>query len=205
MQFHRVYLHFCIGGKPDLEIVDCCDRMKLMQYNIIKVLDHLITVARMKAVGLHGKEYRVFLRAIRKWERLGDDLKISMIDPALTNSTPLFRKRRLDVAMTISELHQRQRRRILVNGKTIVGKSADDEMEAKRLNAVHSFLRRYSLSIRVDDSVLDSILQSGSSELAASVSGVLLAKRPISVKALLGYLYKPGGQRVASVVAKKKW
>mmetsp|Transcript_6000 Transcript_6000/g.14198 ORF Transcript_6000/g.14198 Transcript_6000/m.14198 type:complete len:585 (-) Transcript_6000:961-2715(-) len=171
----------------------------------LEVLDHLVTVARRKAVGLHGKEYRVFLRAIRKWERLCDDLKSSMIDPASTNSTPLFRKRRLDLAMTISELHQRQRRRILPDGSNVTGRRSIDEVEAKQENSVHSFLRRYSLSTRVDDSVLDSILQNGSSELAASASGALLVKRPISVKALLGYLYKPGGQRVGSVVTKKKW
>ncbi|CAJ1966532.1 unnamed protein product [Cylindrotheca closterium] len=170
----------------------------------LEVLDHLVTVARRKAVGLHGKEYRVFLRAIRKWERLGDDLKSSMIDPASTNATPLFRKRRLDVAMTISELHQRQRRRTLPDGNNITGRRPVDEVEAKRENAVHSFLRQYSLSTRVDDSFLDSILESGSTELSANSSGALLVKRPISVKALLGYLYKPGGQRVGSVVTKKK-
>ena len=168
------------------------------------MIDHLINVARKKVDGLHGEDYRVFLRAIRKWERLGDDLKSSMIDPA-SSSTPLFRKRRLDVAMTISELHQQQRRRILGDEKTIVETGPNDDVESKRLNSIHSFLRRYSLNTRVDDSVLDSILQIGSSELAASSSGGLLAKRPISVKALLGYLYRPGGQRVASVVTKTKW
>ena len=171
----------------------------------MKILEHLVTIARRKAVGIHGKEYQVFLRAIRKWERLGDDLKSSMIDPGSTNSTPLFRKRRLDVAMTISELHQRQRRRTLPKGSNVTGGHRIDIAEAKRENAVHSFLRQYSLSTRVDDSFLDSILESGSSELAASSSGALLVKRPISVKALLGYLYKPGGQRVGSVVTKKKW
>ncbi|KAL3926949.1 MAG: hypothetical protein SGBAC_013273 [Bacillariaceae sp.] len=170
----------------------------------LEVLDHLVTMAKKKAVGLRGKEYRVFRRAIRKWERLGDDLKSSMIDPASTNSTPLFRKRRLDVAMTISELHQRQRRRILADGSNVTAKRPIDESEAQREDFIHSFLRRYSLSTRVDESVLDSILQSGSSELAASSSGALLVKRPISLKALLGYLYKPGGQRVGSIATKKK-
>lgn len=168
-------------------------------------MDHLISVARRKAVGFYGNESRVFLRAIRKWERLGDDLKSSMIDPTTTNSTPLFRKRRLDVAMTISELHQRQRRRFVPDGSNVTSRYSIDEVQSKRENAVHSFLRRYSLSTPVEDSVLDSILQSRSSELAATSSGALLVKRPISVKALLGYLYKPGGQRVGSVATKKKW
>lgn len=169
------------------------------------MLDHLGAKARRKALRLRGEDYRVFLRAIRKWERLADDLKGNMIDPKSTNSTPLFRKRRLDVAMTISDLHQRQRRRIVADGSNPTGRVANDEKEDEKENSVYSFIRRYSLSTRVDDSVLDAMLPIGSSELVTSAIGVLMVKRPISVEALLGYLYKPGRQRVGSLLTKKKW
>lgn len=173
----------------------------------MKVLGRLLAISKEKVAEFQGKEYRVFLRAIRKWERFNEDLRSSMIDPVLTISNPLCRRRRLDVAMTTSELHQRRRRRILAWGGKAVGGDLNSlhEIDTKRENSVYSFLRRYSLGTRVDDNVLDAILQSGSSELSASSAGVLLVKRPLSIKALLGYLYKPGSQRVVSTSTKNKW
>ena len=47
-------------------------------------------------------------RAFRKWEFLKEDLESTMADPtasaAIAGSSPIFRKRRLDVALTMSEL-----------------------------------------------------------------------------------------------------
>lgn len=129
-----------------------------------------------------------------------------MIDPISTNSTPLFRKRRLDVSMTISEMHQRQRRR-LMPGKPQgdVDLTHDNELIATIETSVLSFLRRYSLGTRVDDRILDAMLQSGSTGAKGSIVGELLMRRPLTVEALLGYLYKPGSQRVGSIVTKNKW
>ena len=65
----------------------------------------------------HGTKRTRFRRAIRKWERLSQDLDFAMVDPSSSASTAGssgmgLRKRRLDVALTVSELHQRQRRRL---------------------------------------------------------------------------------------------
>ena len=52
-------------------------------------------------------------RAARKWEVFCQVLENSMVDPtaAMAGSSTVFHKRRLDVALTINELTQRQRKR----------------------------------------------------------------------------------------------
>jgi hypothetical protein len=170
----------------------------------LEVLRHLLSVAKEQLQSADERESQLFLRAVRKWERLSEELQSSMIDPNTTGSTPLFRKRRLDVSVTISELHQRQRRRMMPGKEN--GKSANGNGEKARIEtSVLSFLRRYSLGTQIDDRILDSMLPTGSRALSGNLVGELLVKRPLTVKALLGYLYKPGAQRVASIVTKNKW
>ena len=156
-----------------------------------------------------------FQCAIRKWERLTEDLQSAMIDPTSSgSSTPLFRKRRLDVALTVSELHQRQRRRLRpaeyedddddVVHHMLNGNAKADARLAEIEASVLNFLRRYSLGTQVDDRILDSMLPKN--EIGGDSSskvGKLLIKRPLSVKALLGYMFVPG-QRVASISTRNK-
>lgn len=136
-------------------------------------------------------------------------MQSSIVDPTAattTNSTPLFRKRRLDVAITISELHQRRKRRLLPSKDTdddgVRNKEADPR--ARTENAVLEFLRRYSLGTRVDDRILDKMLPEGLAGDASNLVGKLMIKRPLTVKALLGYLYKPASQRISSPTIKNK-
>jgi hypothetical protein len=90
-----------------------------------------------------------------------------MIDPAaaqsVAGSSPLFRKRRLDVALTISEFHQRQRRRRL-NTVTdeVEGVHVDNTDNQKDLeSAILLLLRRYSTGTQIGDAVIDKLLPSG--------------------------------------------
>lgn len=167
---------------------------------------HLISTAKDKLSSTKENESQCFLRAVRKWERLSEDLQSSMIDPTSTNSAPLFRKRRLDVSVTISELHQRQRRRLMPSRRQGSNDSTtDNDQIATTETSVLSFLRRYSLGTRIDDRILDAMLPNGSSALSGILVGELLMRRPLTVQALLGYLYKPGTHRVGSIVTKNKW
>jgi hypothetical protein len=172
----------------------------------IEVLRQLIVTAKEKQVSEPEFQTALFSRAIQKWERLNEDLQSAIIDPTVAaGSTPLFRKRRLDVAVTLSELHQRQRRRIVPggDGSAVVEQADGDDHRAKVESAVLEFLRRYSLGTRVDDRILDKMLPEGLGD-DSNLVGKLMIKRPLTVKALLGYMYRPGSQRVADVVIKNK-
>ena len=147
----------------------------------------------------------LYSRAIRKWERLSEDLQGAMVDPASAgSSTPLFRKRRLDVAVTISELHQRQRRRFEPSHGSEPNGGKDDDDTAKVETAVLNFLRRYSLGTQINDQTLDAMLPDGLRGDPTNHVGRLLLKRPLTIKALLGYMFKPGSQRISSIVIKNK-
>jgi hypothetical protein len=146
--------------------------------------------------------------AIRKWERLGEELESAVVDPSMSSTTAgsstLFRKRRLDIALTISELHQRQRRRHTPssewNGRDMDRDEHRDELES----ALENLLRRYSLGTPLDDRVLDKLLPADGDEESSDTIGKLLIAHPLSVKALLGQLFKPGSSRAASMITRNK-
>jgi len=144
-------------------------------------------------------------RAFRKWEFLREDLENTMADPTIaatfSGSSPLFRKRRMDIALTISELHQRQRRRFTPPTDREEPRNGQGSLES----AILSLLRRHAVGIQIDDSSLDPLLPSGldAGDGGASV-GELLVKHPLAIRAMLGCLYKPGSSRVTSPVLKNK-
>lgn len=172
----------------------------------IEVLRHLVSTAKDRSKSSGNAATSRFSRAVRKWERLNEALQTTMVDPASTaGSTPLFRKRRLDVALTISELHQRQRRRLRPSddGGTL-NLSGMEDRRAKVESSVLNFLKRYSLGTKINDHILDAMLPDGLVGDPTNLVGNLLIKRPLTVKALLGYMYKPGTQRVQSAVTRNK-
>lgn len=149
-----------------------------------------------------------FRRALRKWEALSQMLESSMVDPSVSQSvagsSPLLQKRRVDVALTISDLHQRQRRRrrrITSNG------CYHNDEEAERSDSLETalltLLRRHAIAIHLDDAVLDKMLPSGL-EMDTRGIGELLIQHPLAVRALLGHLYKPGPTRVNTPSTKNK-
>lgn len=167
----------------------------------LEVLRYLESKAREV---MNGNVSSRFKRAIRKWEMLGQNLETAMVDPntssSVSGSSPLFRKRRLDVALTLSELQQRQRRRRRVDGSSGDGTTKNSILET----ALMTFLRRYSIGIQVDDAILDPMLPKGLDFSGADDIGKLLIQHPLAVKALLGQLFLPGSTRVTSPVVKNK-
>jgi len=173
-----------------------------------EVLRFQIQKAKSDSLAMAEKDRLLYKRVIRKWERLLEVLQGDMIDPSTSaGSTPLFRKRRLDVACTISDLHQRQRRRLHPD-KDENSKSDSTSTEAPSMisginddrrneieSAILTFLRRYCLGTQIDDSLLDKMLPNAPSGPETNFIGKLLVNYSIATEALLGYLYKPG-QRV---------
>lgn len=131
-------------------------------------------------------------RVQRKWEALAQDLESEMMDPtAASASSPLFRRRRLEVSLIICDLHQRQRKRRRLDDRFTVA-----NRDCKLESALLEFLRRHATGIQLDDAVLDSMLPQGLDLSTATKTGKLLIDHPLALRALLGHLYKPGAGRV---------
>jgi len=135
--------------------------------------------------------------AIRKWERLREELEDEMFKPQVTGTT-FQRKRRLDVALTMSDLFQRKRRRVdptrqqsHQNETTTALSSTDKDDNANTLDvALSQLLTKNSLGIPLDKDTIDNVLKfayGGSTDRI----GDLLIKHPTAVKALLGNLFGP--------------
>lgn len=149
-----------------------------------------------------------FRRAIRKWEALSQALESFMVDPTVSTSasgsSPMLRKRRMEVALTVSELHQRQRRRLVGASNNGVHHNGDSPVHSENLeSALLSLLKRHSIGIKLEEAVLDKLLPLGL-EMDTRGVGDLLIQHPLAVQALLGHLYKPGPTRVASPSTKNK-
>jgi hypothetical protein len=114
------------------------------------------------------------------------------------------------VSLTISELYQRQRRRILPSEINVTEYTNPTKIdEEKRLSDVESsvldFLRRYSVGRPIDDTLLDKMLSSNKlGGDTTNMVGKILIQHPIAIEALLGYLYKPGTKRVVAVSHRHK-
>jgi hypothetical protein len=179
----------------------------------VEVLSFLVQKAKDDSVEMSANDWLLNARVMRKWEKLIEIFQGIMMDPYSSSaSTPLFRKRRLDVALTISELHQRQRRR-LFPGREGEENFQMEEADGIKLNmerraeietALLTFLRRYCLGTQLDDQLLDKMLPISVGGDPENFIGHLLTKFPKSIEALLGFIFKPGHQRVRSIVTRNK-
>jgi TH1 protein/WW domain len=166
----------------------------------------------------HGPLQIRFRRVIRKWEALSQTLESSMMtdplssnDSAVTGSSHLLRKRQLEVALMISELHQRQqreKRRKLRNNRLDSengNASAKDSLQQERLElGLTTLLKRHFLGMPIDDSILDKLLPVGLDINNTGGVGELLIQYPVAVRALLSRLYRPGPTRITSPSTKNK-
>lgn len=181
-----------------------------------EVLRFQIQKAKNDTLAMAEKDRFLYTRVIRKWERLLEVLQGDMIDPSTsTGSTPLFRKRRLDVACTISDLHQRQRRRFYPNKvgnengaptpteTSFANNDINDDRRKEIESAISTFLRKYCIGTQIDGSLLDKMLPKEENDNEVTFIGNLLVNYPIAIEALLGYLYKPG-QRVGLMELRNK-
>jgi TH1 protein/WW domain len=146
-------------------------------------------------------------RVRRKWEALAQSLESEMMDPSSSSyasvTSPLFRRRRLEVALTISELHQRQRKRRRYEDR-IEPVHGPDRLESPLETALLDFLRRHATGIQVDDVVVDRLLPQGLDLTTSAITGRLLIEHPLAIRALLGHLYKPGAARLTAPVVRNK-
>jgi TH1 protein/WW domain len=146
-------------------------------------------------------------RVRRKWQALAQSLESEMMDPAAPSfasvTSPLFRRRRLEVALTISDLHQRQRKRRRFDDH-IEPVHGPGRLESPLETALLDFLRRHATGIQVDDVVVDRLLPQGLDLTTSSITGRLLIEHPLAIRALLGHLYKPGAARLTAPVVRNK-
>jgi len=165
----------------------------------IEVLRYLIEEAS------HLSDQGQMREAIRKWERIQEELENAMMDPSVSSTTAgsssLFRKRRLDIALTISELQQQQRRRLDPTVSNV--DRHDNERHHNSLEtAVLGLLRKSAMGTQLDDNNLDQLLPKNGSD--GGEVGKLLISHPLAIKALLGHLFKPGSTRVLSLLTRAK-
>jgi hypothetical protein len=183
----------------------CCSTSYTYLYSM-EMLRHLVSRALEVAGSSTGSRLN---RAIRKWRALSQSLENSMIDPSApsnaSGTSHLFRKRRLDVALTMSELHQSERRRVKNDPESNEQHVVNGNGTKRKLEtALLSFLRRHSVGMQLDDVVLDSLLPSGIDITSFADTGRLFVQHPVAIKALLEHLFKPGSTRVVAPVLRNK-
>ena len=142
--------------------------------------------------------------AIRKWERLIEELESAM-SAGTGGSSTMFRKRRLDTALTMSELRQRQRRRHKPSPDGSNGHIERGESRDAFESALEDLLKRNSRGLPLDYSVLNMLLPADDgSDDSSNITGKLMIGHPLSIQALLGHLFKPGSSRVGSMATRSK-
>ena len=172
-----------------------------------EVLRELVTRAGAEARTEPDPAARAALmRAVRRWERLREELEAEMVAPgaAAAGSSMLERKRKLDVALMTSDLHQRQRRRTDPTGAGEAGpglaKVADmRDMARDALDmAAAKMIKRYASGLSLDSDTTEQLLRASYGDSKLLVGDVLNA-HPTALEALMTYLYKPGRMRVKSI------
>lgn len=102
----------------------------------------------------NDKERNGLQGAVRRWTRLKEDLEGAMIVSSNGCST-LVRKRRINLALTASELYQRQRRRlnpsIASSGTSqLLGAETKDKWKDLLDSAVMTLVKRYCTGMPFD-------------------------------------------------------
>ncbi|KAL7449091.1 hypothetical protein ACHAWC_001186, partial [Mediolabrus comicus] len=147
-------------------------------------------------------------KACKKWERLKEELEEEMMKPVKTGTT-FQRKRRIDVALAMSDLVQRQRRRIDPtsddgdnNHVPVPSNIASKNTLANSLDeSIVVMLTKSSLGNQVDKTMAENILKfayGGSTDRI----GDLLIKHPFTIKTLLQNLF--GTKRIRQLETRLK-
>ena len=201
------------------DIIKACTATSYTYLYSIQMLRTLIQMSKADFASFgnnSGSSPLRFQRAILKWEAVLQLLECSMMDSSnikllsgSSTSSPLLRRRQLEVTLTISDLHQRQRsakRKRLAhhNDSSEAQPIPECDRRQDRLDvALSMLLKRHSMGIQIDDSVLDKLLPLGLDVDTGGV-GKLLIQYPMALQALLMHLYKPGPTRITSPSTKNK-
>ncbi len=159
------------------------------------------------------KEKKGLQGAVRRWTRLQEDLEGAMIISAKGCST-LVRKRRINLALTASELYQRQRRRLnpFTNSSVksqLVGAEKKDKWKDLVDSTILTLIKRYCTDMPFDVLLLDKLIKLKnddqiSLEQHGTYVGHSLLSHPSAINALMSTLYKAGGTVVKSQELKEK-
>lgn len=161
---------------------------------LLKTLDRLAReeISVVESDGSTSDER--FRHAANKWRTLSEEFEAGMTDPSHLHSSGtsshLLRKRRLEVALSFGDLRVCQKRR-LENGASDLNK------------ALAALITRYSMGIQLEEAMLDKLLPQGLNTDTRGV-GEIMNRYPLSIKALLGHLFKPGATRVSSPSMRSK-
>ena len=140
----------------------------------------------------HGQHISI-LRAKETWVKLKEELEQSMISIPSSNSqkiTPLTRKRRVDIALTVSDLHLRQKKRRKDTHSSSINNDAINKKKEYSLDAgIESLLKKYSMNMAIDNALASQLLHNPFE--SEERVGQLIIQHPTAVTALLSYLYKP--------------
>jgi hypothetical protein len=126
----------------------------------------------------------------------------------------LVRKRRINLALTASELYQRQRRRlnpsIASSGTSqLLGAETKDKWKDLLDSAVMTLVKRYCTGMPFDALLLDKLVKPKNDDLISveqhgTYVGQSLLSNPTAINALVSTLYKTGGTVVKSQDLKEK-
>ena len=183
-----------------------CTSTSYTYYYTREVLRVLTARAKAAAEAKDGAEAATINKAMRRWARLSEELETAMVLPdestsAGTSTNAIIRKRRLDIALTTSELHQRQRRRVAPNSSAATPKKS--VMRDNLDSAVEKLIRKYSMGVVIDNETAEALLRASYGSEKRIIGDVLNA-HPVSLAALLAYLFKPGRLRVRSLEMRHK-
>ena len=183
-----------------------CTSTSYTYYYTREVLRVLTARAKAAAEAKDGAEAAAIAKAMRRWARLSEELETAMVLPdestsAGTSTNAIIRKRRLDIALTTSELHQRQRRRMVPNSSAVAPKKS--VMRDNLDSAVEKLIRKYSMGVVIDNETAEALLRASYGSEKQIIGDVLNA-HPVALSALLAYLFKPGRLRVRSLELRHK-
>ena len=183
-----------------------CTSTSYTYYYTREVLRVLTARAKAAAEAKDGAEAASISKAMRRWARLSEELETAMVLPdestsAGTSTNAIIRKRRLDIALTTSQLHQRQRRRVAPNSSAAAPKKS--VMRDNLDSAVEKLIRKYSMGVVIDNETAEALLRASYGSEKQIIGDVLNA-HPVSLAALLAYLFKPGRLRVRSLEMRHK-
>jgi len=173
----------------------------------MEVLSELLSQSNDMSAGGRSKHPKSLQRAMRKWERLREELEDEMLEPQKAGTT-FQRKRRIDVCLTMSDLFQRKRRRAdprdgigYGSTKDHLGKSSNSDLANTLDLALSQLLTKNSLGVQIDKETADNVLKyayGGSTDRI----GDLLIKHPTAITALLSNLF--GSKRIRQLETRLK-
>lgn len=164
---------------------------------VLELLDELIEKSKTRVKNLSGPKAVGLSRATNKWERLREEIFKHMIKASENSASlnPLLRKRRADIALTSSELYQRQRRKVRMLGNAGNRTEEYDKIRYSVESGVVNLLKKYSMNTNIDDGVLNQLLynpysdKSLGTEQSQEILGKLLHKYSLATEHLLRSLF----------------